>query len=280
MKLKSIKFIFITAVLIIGWLGFGLWRSNNYLQAHFLNIGQGTAVLIRTQSGVNILVDAGPDNLLLAELGEVLHWWDRRLDYVIISHHHADHIGGLIELARRYQIGEVLTTDHHPDQDLLYGLWQAEISKHQIKVTEVEVGASWQVGENLSWQILSADDYHEEYNDNSLVLRLTYGQIDWLFPGDLTSAKELDVLLAGWPLAAEILNVGHHGSKYSSSLEWLRAIQPKLCIIQSGLGNKFGHPHQEAINRLNQVGCQVWRNDQQGKITTWSYGQDYWVKSE
>ncbi|MBT4349706.1 MBL fold metallo-hydrolase [bacterium] len=270
---KIIK-ISLVIFLIIIILLFSLYNKN-YLQLHFLDVGQGDAILIRTPQGQNILIDGGADNLLLHRLGESMPWWDGTIDYLVISHYHADHMMGLMELLNKYKVKNILVTAHQPD-DFLFSVWQKSLEKYSLQATIVFAGDSWQLAEDLSMQVISADSQHEDYNDNSLVLKLKYKNISVLLTGDLPSVEEVGLLHNGFDLSSEILKVAHHGSKYSSSLEFLQAVRPKLCIIQSGINNKFNHPHPETLERLSQVDCQVLRNDLEGIITILSDGQTWW----
>jgi competence protein ComEC len=250
-------------------------QGNNNLQLHFLDIGQGDAVLIRTPQNQNILIDGGADNLLLYRLGEKMAWWDQTIDYLVISHYHADHMMGLVELLNKYQVKNILVTAHRPN-DFLFSIWQDALSEHDLQAKIVFVGQSWQLAPDLSMQVMSADANHEDYNDNSLVLKLTYQNISALLTGDLPTSKEEDLLKSQLDLQADILKVAHHGSRYSSSLEFLQAVDPKVCVIQVGEGNSFDHPHAEALERLRGVGCQILRNDLQGNIDIFSDGQSWW----
>ena len=273
---KIIKTIFILLILS-SILFFSLWQSNDNLQLYFLDVGQGDAILIRTPSGHNILIDGGPDNFLLHQVAQELPWWENKIDYLVITHYHADHMMGLMELLNKYQVGKILVTAHQPENDLLFQEWLQVLTKHNLKSTIVALGETWQLDDDLSWQVLAADSHHEDYNDNSLVLRLSFKEIDILLTGDLPSIKEADVLKNRFDMRSEILKVGHHGSKYSSSIEFLQAVQPNFCIIQSGLDNSFGHPHQEALVRLDDIGCQILDNQQQGTISIFSDGYDLWL---
>ena len=274
---KIIRIIFIL-IILAGILFFSLRQNNDNLQLHFLDIGQGDAILIRTPSGHNILIDGGADNLLLPKMAEVLPWWDNTIDYIVISHYHADHMMGLMELLNKYKVGEILVTAHQPEEDLLFQVWQQALSKHNLESRIVSPGEIWQLTNDLSWQVLLADDHHEDFNSNSLILKLNFKEIDILFTGDLPITEEESLLRGNFNLQSEILKIGHHGSKHSSSQEFLQAVQPELCVIQSGEGNKFGHPTQEALDRLEQVNCQVLRNDQRGTISVFSDGQQYWTR--
>lgn len=253
-----------------------VWSPNHDLRVAFLDIGQGDATLIRTPQGQNILIDGGPDNNLLFALANFLPWWERELDYVIITHWHEDHFAGLIELLNKYKVKNILVTGHQPTGDFLYQTWLAALAKHELNMQIVESGQKFFITENLYWQILSADTTHQDYNENSLVLRLTFDQIDFLFMGDLPIEGENKLLKQDWYLESEVLKVGHHGSKYSSGSDFLEAVNPELCLIESGKDNKFGHPHKETLDRLAQAGCQA-LNTQNGAIKVRSNGQTWSV---
>ncbi len=122
MKPQQVKIIIFLVLLVTLFLFFGLNKQNNFLQVYFLDVGQGDAILIRTPDNKNILIDGGPDNKLLGELGAVLPWWDRQIDYLIISHYHSDHITGLIELLNHYQVKEILTTAHQPTSAFFFDI--------------------------------------------------------------------------------------------------------------------------------------------------------------
>lgn len=257
-------------ILIISLILFFSLQTDNNLAVHFLDIGQGDAILIRTPDGQNVLIDGGPDNKLIYEVAEHLPWWERTIDYLVISHYHADHYLGFVELLNKYQVKNILITSHQPD-DLLYKIWQEKLSEYDIKPQVVSRGEKFVINNDLYWQILAADSFHEDYNDNSIVIKLTHGQTDFLFTGDLPIEGE-KILLQEFDLNSEILKIAHHGSKYSSSLEFLQAVQPEICVIQYGDNNKFGHPHQETLERLENINCQIER-----EISILSNGQTYWI---
>ncbi|OGY94171.1 MAG: hypothetical protein A2406_01685 [Candidatus Komeilibacteria bacterium RIFOXYC1_FULL_37_11] len=257
----------ILLILVIGGiLFFSLYYEKKQLEIYFLDVGQGDAILIRSPQGQNILIDGGPDNQLLSELGQVLPWWERQIDYVIVSHYHDDHLTGLIELLNKYKIKNVLVTAHQPD-DFLYQVWADKLLAKNIKPTVVKAGDSFVASDGLSWQVILADSEHEDYNENSLVIRLTYHNKSFLLTGDLGKVGEDKILSAGLAIDADYLKVGHHGSKYSSSAEFLEVVSPEICIIQSGKDNKFGHPHLETLKRLSAVGCQIMNTQDLGTIS-------------
>jgi len=273
-KLKII----IGVILLLLILFFSLNKNNNNLMVSFLDIGQGDAILIQAPTGQNILIDGGADNKLLSEIAKNLPWWERKIDYLIISHYHADHIMGLMELLNKYEVEHILTTGHQPTDDFLYQIWIDALTAHNLRETIVQPGEKFILNNNLSWQVLLADGYHEDYNENSLVMRLRFGRIDYLFMGDLPSTQESKLLQSPFILESEIFKVGHHGSQYSSGQDFLAAVSPELCIIQSGQGNKFGHPHQEALDRLRTIGCQIEQNQFRGTINIISDGQNWLIR--
>ncbi|MFA6307828.1 MAG: MBL fold metallo-hydrolase [Patescibacteria group bacterium] len=258
--------IIISTFIILSLLLFTLYKDDNKLEINFLDVGQGDAILIRTPDGQNILIDGGPDNILLSKLAKVLPWWERDIDYLVITHYHADHMMGFIELLNKYKVKNVLVTAHIPD-DFLYKVWTDKLVEKNIKPSIVKVGEKFIVSDDLAWQIILADSFHEDYNENSLVIRLSYKDNDFMFMGDLGIEGEEKILLMGIDINSEYLKVGHHGSRYSSSDKFLQAVSPEVCIIQSGQDNKFGHPHEEAINRLKDVGCQIMNTQDLGTIS-------------
>lgn len=243
-------------------------RPNPDLAVYFLDIGQGDATLITAPTGQNILIDAGPDNGVVYQVAKYLPWWEHTIDYAIITHWHDDHFMGLAELTRHYKIKNILVTTEMP----------ADINYPKLNTTIVKAGENFVLAPDLSFQVLSAEYLNEDFNDNSLVMKLSYGNIDFLFTGDLTSLGEARLLSNNFILDSEVLKIGHHGSKYSSSPEFLQAVSPEVCLIQSGIDNKFGHPHEEILDRLFSIGCDIYRNDQLGTVTIKSSGQKYWVE--
>lgn len=275
--MNNFKYI-LAVILILAVLLVSTFIRNTNLQIGFLDVGQGDAMIISTPQGQNILIDGGANNRVLFQLADFLPWWERKIDYLVVTHYHDDHVAGLIELLNKYKVEHILVTGHRPESDFLYQLWQAALADHKLQATIVQPGQKFVISDNLYWQILLADSNQKNYNDNSLVMRLTYGQTDFLFMGDLSSEGETNLLNTGLTLTSEVLKVGHHGSKYSSSAEFLAAVKPELCVIESGVDNKFGHPHQEALDRLTKSGCQIANTQQNGTIVVLSDGLKWALK--
>lgn len=262
--MSKILIIVLLALLI---LYFSVVGQAEGLAVHFLDVGQGDAILISTPDNQQIVIDGGPDNLLLSQLAEKLPWWETKIDYLVITHWHDDHMMGFIELLNKYQVRQVLITSHQPKGHLLYQIFIDKLKQKNIDPHIVKAGESFVFTDDLYFQVLLADDYHEDFNDNSIVIKLIYQDTNLMLMGDLPIEGEEKLLASGFDLSAEYLKVGHHGSKYSSSLEFLRAVAPKICIIESGKNNKFGHPHQEALERLEAVDCQIENTQDLGTIS-------------
>jgi competence protein ComEC len=276
MKRQINIIIFIVLVsLIFLWLSID---SQSNFQACFLDVGQGDAELFRTTSGQNILVDGGADNKLLPMLGQCLPWWDRKIDYIFISHYHDDHYAGLVDLLDKYEVKNIITPAEKPDT-ALYSAWLYALYKYGLLEQTATTGQKYDFGQGIILEILKADDVvSKNANDDSLVLKIADQQVDYLLMGDLPGEQEEILLKQNNNLRSEVLKVGHHGSKYSSTDDFLQAVEPQLCIIEVGNDNKFGHPHQDALDRLQKNNCLIKETQDSGTIRVFSDGQKWWVK--
>jgi competence protein ComEC len=256
--------------------------ADNRLHVYFLDVGQGDAILVRAPDGRTILIDGGPSPAaLLNEIGEVLPFWDRSLDLVVLTHPDQDHLTGLIPLLDRYRIGQVLDVVE-PGRGPYATLWLEAVTESEVPRTSAGRGARLPVGQ-LQVMILNPErnptmDATRDDNSGSIVLRLDYGQTSALLAGDADQQAEDDMLTAGLPLAADVLKVGHHGSKFSSSAAFLAAVSPRVAVIQVGADNPFGHPDLEVLARL--AGSQVFRTDQKGRIDAISDGVRWRIETE
>lgn len=266
----------LVAVSFLVWLG---WPEARLLRVSFLNIGQGDATFIRTPEDVTILIDGGPDNTVVNELGRVMPWWKRRLDYVIVSHSDSDHYFGLLGVLEKYQVGEVWFNGFKDDSSGFRLLLQ-EIDRRQIPLHTVSAGRSlrWASGVELEVLWPRADFTAPDDNAASVVIRVSWGDVDYLLPADLPAAEEGDLLTAKDRLAADVLEPGHHGSKTSSSMVFLRAVSPRYCVISAGADNRYGHPHPITLERLSLVGCRILQTAVDGTITFANNSSTVWLQ--
>lgn len=248
------------------------------LHVYFLDVGQGDAIFIRAPDGRQILVDGGPSPAaLLDELGNLMPFWDRTLDMVVLTHPDADHMNGLLPLFERYRIATVLDTVQDGGEA---PAWSAALAAHRGQRITARRGMQLALGDLQMTVLHPAEPLLPDMSDNaaSLVLRLDYGETSLLLMGDAEQATEEALLAAGQPLQADVLKVAHHGSGGATSAAFLAAVQPQLAVIQVGADNRFGHPHPDTLARL--APAQVLRTDQDGRIEITSDGRRLWVKAE
>lgn len=260
------------------------------------DVGQGDAILI-TKGKSQVLVDGGPSTeKLLACLEKHLPFWDRTIELIVLTNTDADHLQGLIAIIERYQVMQFVTADGVAASDSLTHLIQA-LKRKQVVVRAVERGDTIRVNEiyghlglqfSVLWppdtkredvavfssdlndaereQILGASAKGGNLNERSVVLYLLEDKKQILLTGDAGDQAEKGLVAEGNLPDIDILKVGHHGSKYASTLEFLQAIHPKLAVISVGAKNRYGHPTAETLARLQQVGAQVRRTDLEGEI--------------
>lgn len=280
-------------LVLLGILLFQQKQGRGILEIDFLDVGQGDSILIKTPQGDDILIDGGPDASVLDRLGRNLPFYDRDIELMILTHPHSDHVAGLVEVLKRYEVKRVLYTGAlHTSPDYLE--WLKIIKEKNIPMETVKVGNRFQFGTDLYLDILYpfeelTNQKFKELNDSSIVSRLVYGQTSFLLTGDAPQEVEEKLLQsagAGAPvypltlLKADVLKVGHHGSRYSSSLEFLEAVKPQYAVIQVGKDNKFGHPHLVILRRLENLGIKIFRTDLDGEIRIKSDGNILEVGSE
>jgi beta-lactamase superfamily II metal-dependent hydrolase len=251
------------------------------MQVHVIDVGQGDAILLTTPDG-HMLIDAG-DNVGRYEsaLKDYLDGLGiTELEYFVVSHVHADHIGGADMVLTNYKVNNVVMTDAVATTGVFESMLDA-IEASDANVIEAIAGASFSLGE-LSCKILAPLDDYSNTNDQSIVLRATYGGVSMLFTGDaegnLEGKSEKDILATygADELPCDFYKVGHHGSDTSSSPALLAAVRPKLAAISCGEGNKYGHPIQSTLDALEAVGATVYRTDLEGDLVFSCDGESIW----
>ena len=262
-------------------------RPGRILEMDFLNVGQGDAILIKTPKGQTVLIDGGPDNKVLEKLGKYLTPLQKRIDLIILTHPHTDHISGLIEVLRRYDIGLVILSGAEIKTDV-YAEFLKATKTNNVQILIAEAGQAIHFDKNLEFDIISPDKNlsslvfnkksesfgtgGNDVNDASIVGKLIYNNFSIMFMGDATSKIENQLLAYGDNLKSDILKVGHHGSKYSSFTNFLKIVAPKAGIIEVGAKNFYGHPSQAALSRLGMFNVNIFRTDQNGDIRVLSNG--------
>lgn len=264
-KVKNKKIAY-SVIVVFGLLNIVLWPmvfkdNNKNLIAYFFDVGQGDASYFRTADSQDILIDGGPGSKVLSKLGEAMPYYDKKIELMILSHGHSDHVDGLVDILKRYDVGEVLYYGAKNDYSG-YLEFLNLIKEKNIALKNVKAGDEISLGQTTI-KILVPINYVEgdDLNDSSLVLRLIYGQNSIMMTGDAGSKIEKDILNNNADLKSDILKVGHHGSKYSSSTDFLEKVAPNYGIIMVGLKNSYHHPHQTTLDNLNNSGVKIFRTD-------------------
>ncbi|PIR66570.1 MAG: MBL fold metallo-hydrolase [Parcubacteria group bacterium CG10_big_fil_rev_8_21_14_0_10_36_14] len=228
-------------------------------RAVFCDVGQGDGIFINLKDGVQILVDGGPDNKFVGCVGNNLPYFDHRIEYMIISHPDKDHFVGAVEILRRYDVGKVFISGDSSDiseyQEFL------RLAKNKLEVATKDSDINFENGK-IDFMHLGG---YKDSNDSSLIFKLIYNGKSILFTGDAPVKIEDDLINSNADLKADILKVGHHGSKNSTSEEFLRAISPFLAIISVG-ENNYGHPSYRVIKNLENADIKYKRTDEEGDI--------------
>ncbi len=269
---------------ILIWLAVFEQAESNLLEVTFFDVGQGDAIFIETPYSRQVLIDGGPDATVLEKLSQAMPFYDRSIDLIILTHPDADHLAGLVKVLEYYQVGHILTSGLKKDT-ATYGRWQELIKERNIPLTKAQAGQIVVLEKEISLKILwpeqaLMESFLRKVNNASVVTQLIYGQTEFLLPGDIE--KEIEERLLNRPpaggLVSDVLKVSHHGSKTSSSHNFIKAVNPQISVISVGANNRFGHPHLIILDRLkNSV---IYRTDKNGDIEISTDGVLLEVKTE
>lgn len=266
-------------------------QPDDLLHIYFCDVGQGDAILIKTPQNRQILVDGGRGKQVLNCLSKALPFYDRSLDLVILTHPHADHVGGLIEVLRTYRVEKVVfqqtpykSADYQEFVDLL-----GEKNLPTLKVVAGETLALDQQTRAEVWYPLSKEELEllgtsidpydgEDVNDSSIVFRLVCGDFETLLTGDAPESVQKLLLRQGIVKESDILKVGHQGAKDGSDEEFFKKVNPKLAVISVGENNRYGHPHKETLEEIRNAGVELKRTDQDGTVEVISDCRSWWMR--
>lgn len=264
---------------IVVWSKVSLGSSGN-LRVYFLNVGQGDAILIESPAGGRVLIDGGPDRRVLSELGEVLPFGDRRIDVLVESHPDADHITGLVEVLRGYEVGAFIQSGVESSNEI-DNLTDRILDEKDIKELVAKRGMTLDLGSGAVLEILfpHTDVSGWETNEATTVSKLTFGESTFLFTGDSTKRAEYLLLeLDGGDLDVDVLQVGHHGSETSSGPLYIKTITPEYSVISSGKDNRYGHPHKITLDTLAKFGTKILNTAHVGRVEFVTNGETLELK--
>lgn len=296
MKLKINTIIGILIIIsIILWTFIFQRGADEFFHFYMLDVGQGMAIYIRFPNGFDVLYDGGPDDKVFEELGEVMPAWDRKINLLISSHNHADHLVGLIEVLERYKVDEVwLSGAIHTTET--YKKFLTAIDQSGAKIQTCYVGGDCRVSHKSSGQIVILFPFNDltgtqpkNQNNASLVARVEYGETAILLPGEIEKESENEIIQSycpsnvgtycNTPLQSDILQSPHQGSHSSSTPEFLQMVKPTDIFIAVGADNQYGHPHQDILQRYKEMGFNVYRTDLCGRIEVGADLENYQIIS-
>ena len=273
----------LTLVAAVSWMGVTALPDGR-LHVVFFDVGQGDGIFISTPTGKQVIVDGGPSPAAMADaVGRWMPFWDRTIDLVIMTHADEDHVGGLIPILERYSV-TVAVEPGYPHVSAPYFRWRDLLRSRQIETVIARAGMTVDLGDGVWMEVLNPphplhQDTEADVNNNSVVIRLTYGESSFLFTGDIETEVENWLVSEKW-LNAQVLKIAHHGSDSSTGRRFVEAVQPWVAIISAGRDNRFGHPKEEVVERIIERYIPVYRTDQHGEIEIVSDGRRIWVQTE
>lgn len=282
MGFKPTRIILIGFALLIGLVWATIFSlPDDRLHLVFCDVGQGDAILI-SQGSTQILVDGGPSQEVLSCLSNHLPFWDQEIEIVIATHPDADHITGLIDVVERYSVKQFVLNSLGEDSAVFQEFQKAVLAEKsgiyfpkagdEINLGLLKLSVLWPQAQE---KVLGATTVEKEVNETSIVFQLSYGDFDVLLPGDISTKIESRLSLED----IEVLKVAHHGSKYSTSDDFLKQAQPELAVISVGK-NRFGHPTKEVLERLSNLKIKILRTDKDGELEVVSNGKNWYTDGQ
>lgn len=272
LKLSIILLVCITLLFSLTAPTLAVSPANMYV--HFIDVGQGDSELIISPTGKTILIDGGEREAGPTVVNFLHSKGVKKIDILISTHAHEDHIGGLREVLRQFPVGLIIDSGKK-HTTATYKAYLKMILAKNIKLTLAKTGATYDLGGGAKLQIVYCNPNAEDLNNSSVVAKVTYGQVSALFMGDLESAEEGNI-----KTQATVLKVGHHGSRTSTSDTLLRVVKPKEAIVSCGTNNEYGHPHDVTMKRLASYGIKTYRTDKSGNITLTTDGKTYAISAK
>ncbi len=273
-RIISIAVLTFTLVIVVLIQSFRFQSWGDEVSVWVFDVGQGDAIFI--DSDMQVLIDGGPSNVIVEKLSIVMPFWDRSIDLIVNTHPHADHLTGLIDVLDRYLVGSVWvsgqeygTSFSNEFEDLIEGRDSTVLSGERLWIDE-------QVSIEVVWPVANLEGVQlDDPNDGSIVMLVECFETRILLTGDIGADQELAIMEYVGDI--DILKVAHQGSYTSSHVDFLKAVDPEVAIISVG-ENDYGHPHDEVLNRLDQMNVQVYRTDLHGDIRVICSSEGYEIK--
>lgn len=259
-------------------------KGGSQLIVRMLDIGQGDAFLLE-KDGKFVMIDTG-DIEHRDQIVALLHKYKvKEISKIIITHPHADHLGGMNAIFKNFKV-DAIYDDGMPAGTGSYKNYLKQIKEKKIPYHVLKAGDEVDFFDGVKFNVLGPvkvikdQKGNSDFNNNSIVGRLTYGSFSMMFTGDAEQEEEKTILGKGGTLKSDVLKVGHHGSRTSTSPAFLKAVSPKNAFISCGQGNDYGHPHKVTIDKLEKAKVQIYRTDRNGTVTLTSDGSSYRIEKE
>jgi competence protein ComEC len=264
---------------VFAWIGVYYLSRQQLLAVDFLAVGQGDSVFIETPKGQQVLIDGGPDDTVLEKLATAMPFYDRTIDLVVLTHPEKDHLFGLLGVLKKYKIKNILWTGI-VRETAEWQEWSRLVKEEGAKIEIAQAGERAVLQENPLIYLDVLSPYKSldgqkiaESNDTSIVNRLVFKNSSFLFMGDATIKTENNLIAKNVLLDSDVLKIGHHGSKTSTSENFVKSVSPETAVIEVG-ENNYGHPTPEVLAILKKFGIQTLRTDKDGDIIIFSDGKN------
>ncbi|MFP4041875.1 MAG: MBL fold metallo-hydrolase [Bacteroidales bacterium] len=248
------------------------------LQVHFIDVGQGDSILIQSPDDHNMLIDGGPRSADDKVTSYLQNQGVDKLEYIISTHPHADHIGGLLPVLEKFKVNQIIDSGRvHTSKT--YENYLLKIDELDIPYQKGRTGDTFKLGD-IEFTVLHPDHDNYDLNNSSVVLLGEYDLVSFLFAGDAEHEAEKAIIKNNDDVQADVIKVGHHGSRTSSSSSVLSKVSPEAAVIMAGEGNQYGHPHDETLDALAANDIDIYRTDKHGTIVTTTDGETIEISTE
>lgn len=248
------------------------------LEVSFFDVGQGDSIFIETPEKHQILIDGGPNSTVLEKLGKEMPFWDKKIDLIILTHPDSDHLIGLIEVLKNYEVANILWTGIESNNSARDD-WLKAVAGEKAEIFIARSGQKIKAG-GIILEIIHPFESLEgktikDVNDSSIVSRLVFKEVSFLFPGDIYKSVEKEIADKNDNLDSDVLKISHHGSKNSNDEDFIKKVSPEIGLISVGKDNNYGHPHQEVLKVMEKYGIKILRTDLVGDIKIISDGNNF-----
>ncbi|MCI5839847.1 MAG: ComEC/Rec2 family competence protein [Peptoniphilaceae bacterium] len=275
-KINTVIFIILVSILLYIFPNHEINENSNELEINYIDVGQGNCTLIECDNEV-MIIDGGDRSHSSKVVSFLKKKNIKNIKYMVASHFDADHISGLVGVFYNFNVKNVLSPDYQADTKIYKSFINAQ-EKEKSKVIHPIVHSEYKLGD-AKIRILGPSSFkYNKDNDRSIVVKLEYGNTSFLFPGDAQKESESAMIYSGENLKSDILLAGHHGSKHSTNEFFLDEVRPKVTIISVGKNNRYNHPSDEVIERLNKRSIEILRTDILGDIKVISDGKKIRIK--